>query len=345
MPVTQRFKIERFIAADATDDELRRRFALEDVLVREYDPDAETLPHDKRLHLARNNARASDVVWVARASNERLVAIAWLVRTRSRGRSPMIGARACAALIGVHPHFRGRGLAKVLLRTIADYADRQGFEVIESIWKTEATRGFTGHLRGPTSAPRDGHRLRIADVPHARLQQWIGNARQRATGASIEVYDGSLPEDITDEYLRVWAHLQSFDPMPIIDRRLDTIAARWRVQEQLGRSSSERWLSLVARHHNGQIMALLEAIFSPRAPKVLLVRVCGVLPRYNGLGLRKWLQAELLMRITSHVPTVEYLAYRQTPHASRAIARLATDPRAPDIADIVGVKDLLRRLG
>jgi GNAT superfamily N-acetyltransferase len=347
MPVTQQFRIERFSAATASDAELRGRFELEDLLMREYDPDADTVPHERRLRLARASQApygAKEVVWVARAPDTRLVALAWLVRVRPR--TPLDHARTCSALIGVHPGFRGRGLAKALLREIASFADRQGYDVMESVWKNDATRGFMGHLRGPTLTPKDGHRLRIADVPRSWLRQWIETGHARSPNARIDEFQGALPRSAAKAYLRAWTHLQSLEPLQIVEMRLDSIVERWYRQESARRESGEHWLSLVARDGDDQIMGLIEAVYSPQVPRVLLVRVCGALASYNGRGLRKWLQAELLLRVQAEFPGVAYVVHRQPPHGGRIPARLAASPMAAAAdGDMFAIKDVLRRLG
>jgi GNAT superfamily N-acetyltransferase len=344
--ISQQFTIERFIATEASDADLRNRFRLEDELLRERDPDAAALPHERRLTLIRRAKPpyGPEKVWVARAADGRYAAIAWLERCP---RSMVHASRACSVLIGVHPAFRRRGLAKALIRELAAYADQRGYEMIESIWKNDQTRSFAGHLRGPSSAPADGHRLRLADTPWPLMHRWIDQGRKRSTGARIEEYHDVLPAEVSDEYVAAWTYLQSHDaPGSIQTRRADS-TARWREQERRRRANGEQWLSLVMRDAGGQIGALLESIYNPAAPTVILVRVCGVLEGYSGRGLRKWLQAELLLRIRERLPQVAHVAYRHPPNRNGA-----TDPATQDVVGVdpdqdpqrYRTKDVLRHL-
>jgi GNAT superfamily N-acetyltransferase len=339
VPASQPLRVERFVVADASEADLRMRFELEDLLLRERDPDAETLPHDRRLELLRGGQPPYSLAvetWIVRGPDGRYVAIGWLGTHTpvAPGASP-----GCHVLIGVHPQFRRRGVGTGLVRELVRYADGQGFEVIESIWIDDAARGFAGYLRGSSSMPRDGHRIPLSEVEWPVLRGWIDDARARAADFRVDALHDVLPEASMGDFLCAWTQLQTSEPAASVQARIGEITRRWHDQERLRVPSGERRFSLVIRSGDDRIGALLEAIYNPAAPKVLLVRVCGVLDGYGGLGLRKWLQAELLVRLRDQFPAVEHVVFRHPP------TQIGAAPDAPHAGPSrFRVKEVLRRL-
>jgi GNAT superfamily N-acetyltransferase len=340
VPPAQHLRVERFIVSDASEGDLRMRFELEDLLLRERDPDAETLSHDRRLELLRSGRPPYSLAvetWVVRGPDGRYVAIGWL---GARHPDPNGSLAGCHVLIGVHPQFRRRGLGTALIRELVRYADGQGYEMIETIWiGDDDANGFAGHLSGGSSMPRDGHRIPLSEVQWPVLHHWIDDARTRAAGYRVDDIHDVLPEAVRDDFLCAWTQLQTNEPAERVQARLGEITRRWHRQEHLRVLSGERWFSLVVHGADGRIGALLEAIYNPAAPKVLLIRACGVLDGHGGLGLRKWLQAELLLRVRVWLPAVEHVVFRHPP------AQLGSASDAPRSGfRRFRVKEVLRRL-
>jgi GNAT superfamily N-acetyltransferase len=315
MPVSHHFRVERFVAAAASDEELRKRFELEDALLREYDPDAATVPHDRRLMLIRDAKPpyySAERVWVARGADGRFIGIGWLGEGSEAPDAH--GGRACFVLVGVLQSYRRRGVASALLRELALYAEAHGYAFIESVWRSDMQHRFTDHLRGPSSRPQDGHRVDLAGVDWNLLQRWINDGRTNSPGARIETYIDDLPLEAADDVLRSWTLLHDGTPCDEINRQLPQLRAQWQAQTQSRKAVGERWLAIVVRDGDGHIAALTEAIFNPRTPKVLLVRLAGVHRGSWGRGLRKWMQAELFLRVRTMLPNVEHVAYRHEEH-------------------------------
>jgi GNAT superfamily N-acetyltransferase len=333
------YRIEPFILEQASDQDLLERFTLEDLLMRERDPDAETIPHEIRLRILRTKnrpGRDEQQVWLVRAPDNHYVGIAWLDLSRRPGPVAEPDYKCCVIMIGVHPAHRGQGIATRLLKEIAQYADSHGYEMIEPIWETPTLRDRARFISARYAMNKSTYRIRLKNISWPMIERWVTESELFAQGATLERCETPLPEPLRDELLPLWWRAQDGHR-----RSLAELRHEWQRQQQARETASEDWLCFVVKNGHGKPVALLEAIYNPRASKVVLVRSCDVQSDARGQGYRRWLHGAFLLFLRDQMPKVEYVSYRRPP-AGKNPAGLP-----PAIADPyirIHTKELLRRL-
>ncbi len=339
MPDLDDYRVEPFILEQASDQDLLERFTLEDLLMRERDPDAEALPHELRLRILRTQNRPAhdqQQVWLVRAPDNHYVGIAWLDLSRRPGPVAEPDHKCCVIMIGVHPAHRGQGIATRLLKEIAQYADSHGYEMIEPIWETPALRDRARFISARYAMNKSTYRIRLQNISWTMVERWVREAELFAQGATVELLDDHLPEALKADLLPLWWRAQEGHR-----RSAAELHHEWQRQEQARQTAGERWLCFVVKDVHGKPAALLEAVYNPRASKVVLVRACDLLPEVRGLGYRRWLHGTFLWHLREQMPQVEFVSYRRPP-AGKSPTGLP-----PAIADPyirIHTKELLRRL-
>jgi GNAT superfamily N-acetyltransferase len=74
------------------------------------------------------------------------------------------------------------------------------------------------------------------------------------------------------------------------------------------------WLILVTKEKDGTLSGLTEIFSFPDTPHWIAQELTGVLPKYTGRGLGKWLKAEMLLYIKENLPKTIYIQTGNAEH-------------------------------
>ncbi len=307
MHATATFYIKRFDPVLATDQELHKRLALEDVLQQERDPDATAAPLAYRMRMIRKNGRSSQrrfETWLAWTADEQCIGIAWVAKVHHED-APADEQLALMFLLGTHPDYRHLGIARALLKEVASYADQIGYPLIEPVWDSPSIRRKARFFSARYAMNFNTQRLRLKNLSWELMQRWVYEG-QRFSGASIQLLQDQVPEHLLDSFLALWQSAQpgsqQIDP--------SNLRQQWRAQEAARQQAGERWLGYVLTDAQGQVTGLLDAVYNPKAHKVILLRKCLCIPEGRDMGYRRWLCAQMFFFVRQHLPQVEYVNFR-----------------------------------
>ncbi|MCA1839323.1 MAG: N-acetyltransferase family protein [Actinomycetota bacterium] len=203
---------------------------------------------------------------------------------------------------------RRSGIATALLRTLVARGQSAGATTVV-IWVTEDSgrefltkRGFTTGLGESLS------RLDVGAVDWPMLHRWIAEGTERNEGVQVEIHADRLPEDLLDEYCPVYTALHN-------DMPLEDLNAGDEVYTPERMRNISRWLDATAGFHHtcftrqptGEISALTDVVYRPSSPAHLHQWATGVVPRYRGSGLGKFVKAKMLVWVTERHPEIKWV--------------------------------------
>lgn len=203
----------------------------------------------------------------------------------------------------VRPELRrmglGRQLALLALERAADQGARQAWVSALHATGYESCEKLGGELVHQATQ----RFLTLADADWDVVHRWRRQARGQHRGSSVQHFR-RLPEELAPAFLDTLNRSWSLQPGPaeFVAQRM-TLAA-WRAQEQQCEDRGWDSSTLVCRGPDGAVRALTSGMITPT---VLRQQFTGVRPEDQGLGLGKWLKAELLLRTRARHPDVERL--------------------------------------
>jgi hypothetical protein len=156
----------------------------------------------------------------------------------------------------------------------------------------------------------EGHtnRLMLADVPPGLLDAWQTQAGERAAGFDLGLWVGPYPEVDLPAVVAL-NHAMNDEPRDRMDiedhRKTPEEIRQW--EGAFFKRGHERW-TMYARERATRVCAgYTEVWWNPNRPQLMLQGPTGVLARYRGLGLARWLKAAMLEKIMRERPQVTHI--------------------------------------
>lgn len=210
--------------------------------------------------------------------------------------------------ISVRPDRRERGIAKALLRVIADVTEGEGRTLVVGGSHERVPAGEAFALRIGAEAAQAVHtnRLVLAEVDRDMVRKWVEQGPLRAEGYSLVSLDGPYPEDLAEAILAV-LHIMNTAPRDDLDMEDEhyTVEQMRQWEKSMLAAGSERW-SLFARHDaSGELVGYTEVVWNPAQPKTVQQWGTAVDPGHRGHALGKWLKSTMVERIFADRPGAE----------------------------------------
>jgi mycothiol synthase len=212
--------------------------------------------------------------------------------------------------LNVLPEYRQRGLAKQLLELALNVAEREKRTHIIS-WTHStipAALAFAEHVGAKRGLEGHTNQLVLKDVKRDLLAQWIDNANQTKDFTLdfwLEAYPETEIHAIADMYSVM--NTAPRGELPIDD---------WHVKAEDLREGEdynqvigiERWVAYVRHTPTGEL-AGYSATYYQASSNLFVINQgdTGVLPKYRGHGLGKWLKAAMLEKILRERPEVKFI--------------------------------------
>jgi GNAT superfamily N-acetyltransferase len=297
-----------FDAVTATDEELRALYDLvvvEHLELRSEDP---VQPFDQwRTQVTTAVSWSQTPRWVVRegaASDGRILGCAVLGLGFTETNRDKAGVE-----VYVRPESRGQGLARALLRAAAARALDEGRVLLNGGGVTDTTAtSFSEHLGAERKIVERKSRAVLADVDRSMLEEWVVRAKERAEGYSLLAWDGPVPEEYLERFVRL---TEVMNTAPRDDLEMEDwvhTPERHREMEVRGAAQGNTWWTLVARHDaTDALVGYTELVFPPHAPEAAWQEATAVDPTHRDKGLGRWLKATNALRLLDDKPHVRYI--------------------------------------
>jgi mycothiol synthase len=165
---------------------------------------------------------------------------------------------------------------------------------------------FLAELGGSVVSERATSRLQLSGVDWATIERWRTEGPVRAPGVTIEMFR-TAPDDDLEEFSKIYT--QTWNQAPLEDAAPDMIVTpeSRRKMEEYFNERGEIWTTLITREPNGEISGLTEIWFESDPGYYIEQGLTGVLEKYRGRGLGKWLKAEMLAYARGQYPTALFV--------------------------------------
>jgi mycothiol synthase len=297
-----------FDVQTASDTEFQAALTLSNIIRAEIFPDdpARTLETLKKTWRANSMfEKEKDTLWVITHEGEHAAHLWTFVNYYDDNRHLM------SIELLVHPEYRRKGLAKQLLEKALETSQNEQRTHIIS-WthstipagtvvaeKIGAKRGLEGHT----------NQLVLAELEQSLLTKWSGDTKETAKDFELGFWLGAYPTEKIEEIANLYSVMNTAP-------RGELEIEDWHVKVEDLRQSElyhqamgiERWTAYVRHIPSGELVGYSFITYQPEHnPLVVWQGDTGVLPKYRGHGLGKWLKAEMLQKILHERPRVKFI--------------------------------------
>jgi GNAT superfamily N-acetyltransferase len=299
-------QIARFDLPNATEREYAALHRFTSTLRRELMPDDPPTPLDVATRAWRNvSSLVTTATWLAwRGDGAEVVARAQLIYANTAENRNL-----AQFSIEVLPEMRRRGLARRLLAALAPVAREADRRVLIASTTMRAPGGAALMERLGAAHGLEGRtsQLAIADVNHGLIDDWRVRAKERASGFELGSWDGPYPEEDLDAAAALYQVMNTAPRggLAIEDQRITPEHLR-QMDKALFARGSKRWTLYAREKASGKLAGFTDVVWTPSSPEILNQINTGVFSECRGLGLARWLKAEMLDKVMRERPEVRF---------------------------------------
>jgi mycothiol synthase len=218
--------------------------------------------------------------------------------------------------------YRRRGYSKSLLTKLVEMADRYERTLVIDNTNSMIPAGamFAEHLGATKGIETHTNQLALAEFDTSLLETWINSAKTTAKDFKLGFWGDTFPQEEIHDIAKM---MEVMNDQP----RGDLNIKDWKITPEHLRESEaynkaqnvERWV-LYAQHRGGDLAGYTEVIWDPENPENLSQGDTGVLPKYRGHGLGKYLKAAMIQKVLAERPVAKRI---RTGNADSNAAMLA----------------------
>ena len=211
--------------------------------------------------------------------------------------------------IEVLPEFRRQGLARGLLRLVAEHARRRSRRILmaECNDRVPAGAAFLTRIGGTRGLDQTLNQLRLGELDRSLIRRWMVASRLLAQDFDLVLWREAYPPERLTEFaavLQVAANDEPRDSLELEDTNFaPEIVRQWDEFQRAG--TQQRWTMVLIDRSRDRIAGLTELTWSPNRPAIVDQHFTGVLPEYRRRGLGRWLKAAMLEKILSDLPEAQ----------------------------------------
>lgn len=175
----------------------------------------------------------------------------------------------------------------------------QTFSLLESGWQFCEKKGAVLALTGVYN------RLKLSEVNWQEMADWVkeGENLAKEENCSLEIFN-RVPDSIITEFTNFFTDIANMVPLGELDEiRAETPESR-RIREKQCEKLGITWITMITKERDGTISGITDIQYSRDTPYLIEQDITGVLPKYRGRGLGKWLKAAMLFYIRDTFPKV-----------------------------------------
>jgi GNAT superfamily N-acetyltransferase len=298
---TPEITVRRVGFRNGTTEELTALWSVEAPIEAERRPDAAPQPLESYIAFARSlPSRFQDHTWIVETGDGVPVATCacwWNIAG---------DGRVMECDVFVRRDRRRERIGWRLLTTITDATLDAGRSILT--WSTfdtvPAGDAFSRAVGARPARVNRTSELRLRDLDWEMVEDWASGGAGRSMGYTLDVIEGAIPESKRADAARFHHIMQTMpredlDIGDIIIGEAD-VAEQDRAHDDAGR---ERW-TIFVRDPSGACSGGTEVHLEPWDPATAKQQNTGIDPDHQGLGLAKWVKAEILQRLRAERPEI-----------------------------------------
>lgn len=281
--------IEQLDLATMRDEELRALARFRQVLDRERVPEDPPTPLDLVARRLRNRPPTlKPLDWVVREGSD-VVAMATIARWTN-----LTNERWRETEILVRPDRRRRGIAKSLLRRIAD-ASGDDVTISANTSSRLDGAGFAERVGAKAALEARISELSLAEVDRAMVAEW---ARIDPPGYRLAWIDDVIPDELMENVLAAYNAMNTAPKGELTFGEELTNAEMVRGWERTRHDNGGlQWILLAIHDATGATAGYTELGRHPETPWVVGQHGTAVIPAHRGRGIGKWVKARMIERV------------------------------------------------
>lgn len=201
--------------------------------------------------------------------------------------------------------YRGKGIGRHAMKLIYDFANENGKKVLITTTDESDGRAFLKKMGAKEALAGVENRLELESVDWKMVENWAKDGSNRSPSSTME-FHYSIPEEIIEEYCKVYTETMNQQPLGELDVGAIIISPEaYRQQEKMFVDMGRIWIIAFTKETNGKISGLTEMRYNPSRESMISQLLTGVQEEYRGRGLGKWLKASMLLKIREEYPQVK----------------------------------------
>jgi mycothiol synthase len=225
--------------------------------------------------------------------------------------------------ISVLPEHRRQGIATSFLPKIVEIAEanQRTLFVTGTDSTVPAGQAFAEKLGASKGIETHTNQLVLADVDMSMLQTWVDDANIKAKDFEMGLWTETYPEEEIEAIAKLF---NVMNDAPRGDLQIEDFTVKpehLREATTSMKANGVEWCELYVRHKpSGELAGFTGVYWDPENPENLGQGGTGVLPKYRGHGLGKWLKAAMIQKVLAERPVVKRI---RTGNADSNAAMLA----------------------
>jgi mycothiol synthase len=203
---------------------------------------------------------------------------------------------------------RRQGIGTNLLHKIVEIAEANNRTLF--VTNTESTvpvgQLFAERVNAEKGLELHTNQLVLAELDKSLLQIWIDDAKLKAKDFELGVWTDTYPEEDINDIAKL---IEVMNDAPRGDLNIEKAKIKpedlreWEAYNK-GRGL-ERWELYVRHNPSGELAGFTSVYWNPDNPENLSQGNTGVIPKYRGHGLGKWLKAAMIQKVIAERPVVK----------------------------------------
>lgn len=213
--------------------------------------------------------------------------------------------------IEVHPEARRQGLAREMLRQLAQHARSQGRSLLmmECHERSAGGRAFLERMGARQGLVEPINQLKLADLDRDLIDRWLERRSDLSPEFDLGSWDLLYPKDRLQDLadlLQRTANDQPRDTLEMEDvNYTPELMRQFEAKQRAG--GDQRWTLYALHRADGLLAGITEVFWNPNRPRLLWQGFTGVMPAFRNRGLGRWLKATMLTRILRERPEVQVI--------------------------------------
>ncbi len=166
------------------------------------------------------------------------------------------------------------------------------------------------------------YELNIKEANVEKIDAWLAEAPAKFPNLRIALYT-ELPDDLIEEYAALYRQLWADMPNNSTLDDVQITAEGIKSAQEAGKKSKHCAYRYVVFNENNQLIAKTYVVVNLEQPQVVEQFMTGVMEKYRGRGLSKWIKAAMFKKLVADFPELEKIETTAHPdnHPSRELSK------------------------
>lgn len=244
--------------------------------------------------------------------------------------------------------YRRQGIAKQVLPKIVEQARESGANFIQAGTEIQGGWTFAESLDAKVALTERVSRMAMADVDWDMLQGWVDKGKSRNPDIEIVRIERLPPEEDIETYCQLITDLDKTIPLEDMEEEHYTLTVEeLHKSNQRAIDSGHMYVVLYAKDKDGALMGMTGLFHEADVDTMGQVGLTGVLPKYQGRGLGKYLKALVTYDLRDNFPKVEFVNTDNAESNAPMLSineRMNFKPHKTWIAYKIAVEDLAAKI-